>query len=314
MRRSWSRGLFGSPARSLAMAALTSTTLLTGCSATGQPSDAGLSVVAAFYPYAFVAERVVGPYASVTNLTRQDSSRTTSSSPRGRSAASSRPTLWSSNGASSPRSTTRSTRTPRARPSTSPRRPPRGHRRSRHRRGGQCEVVLSGDPHIWLDPTRLAAVTRRSPARWDRSTRFTPPPTAATPPPSSPNSAGWTVLTDRAGDCARTRVRHQPRRLRLPGAALRSADDRHQRTDADAEPSPERLGQLQDLVRRDGITTVFSEVLASQQIAETLADDLGVGTAVLDPIEGLPQSELVEDYFSLMRSNLAALEKANGCS
>ena len=49
-------------------------------------------------------------------------------------------------------------------------------------------------------------------------------------------------------------------------------------------------------------------------MAETLADDLGVTTAVLDPIEGLSDETAEEDYLSLMRANLTALERANGCS
>ena len=82
----------------------------------------------------------------------------------------------------------------------------------------------------------------------------------------------------------------------------------------DAEPTPADLTRLQDLIRRDGITTVFSERLVSPRLAQTLADDLGITTAVLDPIEGLSDETAGEDYLSLMRENLSALELANGCS
>ena len=34
---------------------------------------------------------------------------------------------------------------------------------------------------------------------------------------------------------------------------------------------------------------------------------------MLDPIEGLTDETADEDYLSLMRENLAALEEANGC-
>jgi zinc transport system substrate-binding protein len=80
-----------------------------------------------------------------------------------------------------------------------------------------------------------------------------------------------------------------------------------------AEPTPADLSRLQDLIRAEGITTVFSERLVSPRVAETLADDVGVETAVLDPVEGLTDETRDEDYLSLMRANLAALEKANGC-
>src|SRR6478735_2814044 len=42
----------------------------------------------------------------------------------------------------------------------------------------------------------------------------------------------------------------------------------------DAEPTPGDLKRLQDLIRSDGITTVFSEALVSPKMAETLASDL----------------------------------------
>jgi zinc transport system substrate-binding protein len=67
-------------------------------------------------------------------------------------------------------------------------------------------------------------------------------------------------------------------------------------------------------VQEEGITTVFTETLASPALARTLADEVGVRTAVLDPIEGLTEATADEDYFSLMTANLAALRRANGCS
>jgi zinc transport system substrate-binding protein len=80
-----------------------------------------------------------------------------------------------------------------------------------------------------------------------------------------------------------------------------------------AEPTPADLSRLRDLIRAEGITTVFSERLVSPRVSETLADDLDIGVAVLDPIEGLSDETADEDYLSLMRENLAALEEANGC-
>ncbi len=58
---------------------------------------------------------------------------------------------------------------------------------------------------------------------------------------------------------------------------------------------------------------MFYESLVSPEIAEQLAADTGVETAVLDPIEGLTDETIDEDYLSLMEANLAALEEANGC-
>ena len=82
----------------------------------------------------------------------------------------------------------------------------------------------------------------------------------------------------------------------------------------DAEATAADLGHLQELITEDGVTTVFSERLVSPKMAQTLADDLGVSTTVLDPIEGLSDETAEEDYLSLMRENLTALQQANDCS
>lgn len=81
----------------------------------------------------------------------------------------------------------------------------------------------------------------------------------------------------------------------------------------EAEPSPAHLAELQRLIRTEHVTTVFSETLASPAMARSIAGDLGLRTAVLDPVEGLGESTAEEDYLSLMRANLAALQKANQC-
>jgi len=81
----------------------------------------------------------------------------------------------------------------------------------------------------------------------------------------------------------------------------------------ESEPTPADIAELQELIEHDGITTVFSERLAPPALTETLADDAGVTTAVLDPIEGLTDDTSDEDYLSLMEQNLAALREANGC-
>ncbi|WP_296602817.1 metal ABC transporter substrate-binding protein [Nocardioides sp.] len=81
----------------------------------------------------------------------------------------------------------------------------------------------------------------------------------------------------------------------------------------EAEPTPSDLARLQRLIHDDGVTTVFSETIVSAKAADSLAEATGAESAVLDPIEGLTGRTADEDYLSLMRANLAALEKANGC-
>ena len=55
-------------------------------------------------------------------------------------------------------------------------------------------------------------------------------------------------------------------------------------------------------------------MLASPALADSLARDLGIETAVLDPIEGLTSADPHATYLTLMRQNLAAIAKASVCT
>ena len=84
----------------------------------------------------------------------------------------------------------------------------------------------------------------------------------------------------------------------------------------EAEVDPARLAELRELVQREDVTTIFTEELASPEVAETLAAEAGVRTAVLNPLEGLTEEQVDagEDYLSVMGQNLAALEGGLGCA
>ena len=76
------------------------------------------------------------------------------------------------------------------------------------------------------------------------------------------------------------------------------------------EPDPARLAELADLVEAEKVTTVFTETLVSPRVAETLARETGVKTAVLDPLESAPADG---GYLQAMRSNLRVLREGLGC-
>ncbi|MEV0803670.1 metal ABC transporter substrate-binding protein [Kribbella sp. NPDC050281] len=82
----------------------------------------------------------------------------------------------------------------------------------------------------------------------------------------------------------------------------------------DAEPTPARIKEVQDIVTAQKVTTIFYEELVSPKVAETIARDVGVQTAVLSPIEGLSDANSQETYLTLMRENLQELRKANSCA
>ena len=83
----------------------------------------------------------------------------------------------------------------------------------------------------------------------------------------------------------------------------------------EAEPSPQDLEAVAELVEERGVTTVFTETLLSPELGETVAREAGATTATLNPLEGLAEDEIAqgEDYFSVMQANLDALRKGLGC-
>lgn len=78
---------------------------------------------------------------------------------------------------------------------------------------------------------------------------------------------------------------------------------------ADSEPSSSRMSEIIDFVRENNVKVIFFEELVSPKVAEAIAKETGSRTAVLNPLEGITaeQQKAGEDYFSLMRQNLATL-------
>ena len=81
--------------------------------------------------------------------------------------------------------------------------------------------------------------------------------------------------------------------------------------DPESSPSPARLAEIAQIAKDQGVTTIFTEALIDPKVAQTLADDLGITTAVLDPIES--QTDASKDYAATMNSNIDALTKALDC-
>jgi ABC-type metal ion transport system, periplasmic component/surface adhesin len=84
--------------------------------------------------------------------------------------------------------------------------------------------------------------------------------------------------------------------------------------DATQEPTAARIAEVQKLAKDSGVTTIFFETLVSPAVAKSIAGDLGLKSAVLDPIEGITSGSAGTNYLEVMQSNLLALQEANGCS
>lgn len=76
------------------------------------------------------------------------------------------------------------------------------------------------------------------------------------------------------------------------------------------EPSPKQMEKVIQFIQEKDVTTIFFEALASSKTAEVIAEETGVKTEVLNPLEGPGIGESQGDYFSIMEHNLNVLKAA----
>ncbi len=82
--------------------------------------------------------------------------------------------------------------------------------------------------------------------------------------------------------------------------------------DPEAAPSPVRVAKIRDVIEDKNVQTIFTESLVNPKVAETLAADLGIDVALLNPVEA--QTHEGTDYLEEMRNNLSALREALNCA
>ena len=88
-------------------------------------------------------------------------------------------------------------------------------------------------------------------------------------------------------------ARHEPRRVRLPGRGVRPHAGGDQRRGSRRRAERAAAGRAEDAGRgATGVTTIFTEDLVSPKVAQTLAEEAGVRTAVLHTLEGLSDEEV----------------------
>jgi zinc transport system substrate-binding protein len=172
------------------------------------------------------------------------------------------------------------------------------------------------DPHVWLDPTLLGRIVEQ----------VTTSLVAASPGNEvalRANAAAYLAeLTTLDADYRRALADCARRSIVTAHAAFHYLAVRYDLDQQaisglspDAEPDPRRVAALVDVIRREGVTTVFYEALVSPAVARTLAREAGVQARVLDPIEGISAADRKEGlgYVQVMRRNLAVLVEALGC-
>ncbi|WBB75014.1 metal ABC transporter substrate-binding protein [Micromonospora sp. WMMD1128] len=168
------------------------------------------------------------------------------------------------------------------------------------------------DPHLWLDPTRLATVGDRLAERLgavdpDHAADYTARAGALRGELTTLDTEyaeGLRTCQRREIVTSHTAFGYLAERYRLEQIGLTGLTP-------ESEPSPQRLAEVAEEAREHRAGTIFFETLVSPKVAETIAREVGARTAVLDPIEGPPAEG---DYLSAMRANLQTLRTALDCS
>jgi zinc transport system substrate-binding protein len=289
---------------------------LTACS--GDDAAAGntdkFDVVASFYPMQFLAERIGGDHVNVTTLTEPGQEphdlelSTKQTAELGEADAvlylkSLQPAVDEAVGQSGVR-----TKIDAASLTTL-----EEHGDDGHDHGGGEEEEHARDPHIWLDPVKYAEVAEGvakafEKADPDHAADYRENAEALTGRLAELNTAYQKGLENTATKVFFTNhaaFGYLAERYGLTQEAINGLDP-------ESEPSPARIKELQTEAEADGVTTVFYETLVSDRTAKTLADDAGLKTDVLDPLEGITGKSEGDDYFGVMEANLKALEAALG--
>ncbi|WP_367323184.1 metal ABC transporter substrate-binding protein [Streptomyces sp. HUAS ZL42] len=169
------------------------------------------------------------------------------------------------------------------------------------------------DPHIWLDPVKYAEVAKGVGAAFEKAD----PDHAAD---YKKNTAALVAKLDKLNTRYKDGLADTKSKVFITThAAFGYLAERYGLTeeainglDPESEPSAARVKDLEKMAKADGVTTVFYETLVSDKTAKTIAKDTNLRTDVLDPIEGITEKSRGKDYFSVMESNLKALQTALG--
>jgi len=81
---------------------------------------------------------------------------------------------------------------------------------------------------------------------------------------------------------------------------------------SDSEPNLEKVKEVVELAKKEGIKVVFYEELSENKVEETIAKEIGGEVKMLYTIEGQTEEQAKEnkDYIQLMEENLKALVEA----
>jgi len=173
--------------------------------------------------------------------------------------------------------------------------------------------VGASDPHVWLDPKRLASLGHaiaREMAKIDSDNADV----------YGDNAEGLEDALDKLDEEYSTALENCERNeLVVSHEAFGYLTERYgleqigvSGIDPESEPSPGRVAEVAGFAREHGVTTIFFEEQVAPDIAQVIADEIGAEVEVLDPLEFEPEDD--SDYFDVMRNNLDSISTALGCN
>lgn len=301
-----------------------------GCGSDGTASGDGLEVLTSFYPLQYVAERIAGDAAAVTNLV-PPGSEPHSFELSGRDVATVadadlvvylkdfQPAV--DDAVASEASETAFDVSPHARLLSSDELAAEEHGAGEHEEGHEEEGHEEeghdhggDDPHFWLDPTRLADVADQLS---ERLADLDPDHADAYAANAEQLRADLTELDEEfaAGleGCenpdivtSHTAFGYLAERYGLTQVGISGLS-------TESEPNTRELARIAEFVRDHNVNTIYYETLVAPDVAEVVANEVGARTAVLDPIEGLTDASPGENYLEIMRANLDSLMENQPC-
>lgn len=176
------------------------------------------------------------------------------------------------------------------------------------------EAEAGYDPHVWLDPTNMATIVTTVAQRLSSADPAGAAAYAANAASVSTKLAaldaqwktGTATCTNRDLVVSHEAFGYLAKRYDFTQVGISGLSP-------DTEPSPAKLAEVADFIRANGVTTVYYETLVDPKVAQTVADETGATTAVLDPLEGLAEGSS-DDYLSVMEKNLQTVTTGQGCS
>jgi zinc transport system substrate-binding protein len=323
--------MFSTKLRWAVLALLPAAGLLAGCGTgdTGSAPDGGrLSVVTAFYPLQYAAERVAGDHADVTNLTKPGGEpHDLELTPKDGAAIEQASLVVYLKGFQpavdesvaqggkdhSFDVTTAGDLVPLAEE------PGHEEEAGHEEEGGEehAEEKMPGntDPHFWLDPERYAKVVD---AIGEQLAKVDPDNAQEYRDNAKTLHGELDALNAEfksgLANCANKDLVTSHEAFGYLAARYGMEQVGIAGLSPEQEPSPAKQAEVAKFVRDHDVRTIYYETLVNPDVAKSLAAETGAKVDVLDPLEGITDQSKGKDYPSVMRANLQALRKGQPCT